>query len=49
MYIIYIVMLIYIRVRIMVLNPIYNDIQLYHGGQFYCWRKPEYNRLAASY
>ena len=24
------------------LTSLYNNIQLYRGGQFYCWRKPEY-------
>ena len=30
------------RVRVMVFNATFNNIQLYHGGQFYWWRKSEY-------
>ena len=26
----------------MVFNATFKNIQLYHGGQFYLWRKPEY-------
>ena len=26
----------------MVINPNFNNISLYRGGLFYCWRKPEY-------
>jgi hypothetical protein len=26
----------------MVFNATFNNIQLYHGSQFYWWRKPEY-------
>jgi len=25
----------------MVFNATLNNISLYHGGQFYCWKKPE--------
>ena len=28
--------------RIMVFNATFNNNQLYHGGQFYWWRKTEY-------
>ena len=26
----------------MVLNATFNNISIFHGGQFYLWRKPEY-------
>jgi hypothetical protein len=29
------------RVRVVVLNATFNDIQLYPGGQFFLWRTPE--------
>jgi hypothetical protein len=31
------------RIIIVVFNATFNNTsQLYRGGQFYCWRKPEY-------
>jgi len=30
-------------VRVMVFKATFNNISVkYHGGQFYCWRKPKY-------
>jgi hypothetical protein len=29
-------------VRAMVFNATFNNISMYHGGQFYWWKKPEY-------
>ena len=31
------------KVRIMVLTPLLIIYQLFRGGQFYCWGKPEYS------
>ena len=30
------------EVRIMVFNATFNNISVYRGGQFHCWREPEY-------
>ena len=30
------------RVKVIVLNAAFNNIQLYRGVQIYWWRKPEY-------
>jgi hypothetical protein len=35
--------LVLLGVRVMVFYAIFNNIQSYHGGQFYWWRKPGEN------